>query len=528
MSKHALVTIAIASLFLGGLPSLPARARQCPGQCQGEPACILRAVTCLLEQGQAHRAVAYLKGLDRQVRGRPFWAPLLARAYLADGNPFWAERVLLERLRRQPGDCRARAWLAWVRAGQGDIELARQALAGSACPQTGAEHTRWLLLEAYLKAAAGEPGVAELLGQAAGQKQIFSADYRLLSSLRRSSQPGWLEPVSLRIMSAAGYSSNARAGSPTDAAEQGPRSLLGRLDMFSRFVWPLSANLRPTLEASLKAHGIAAGAARDLSYLELGARPGIYLGGRTRLLLAYKIDQLLIGQKDRRNYYQGHRGELELDSGPLTLFAGAGRRIYAEGGRSRWELDGGLGGGFGVLGRLRLLLALSVRSHRARSEQYNLFGLSGLVLGRLELGGGFDTRLALVLSRDDYLDSGGERGLLAFGTSERRRDLLFKMRLEGWGPDWHGVRLGVGYEFTRRDSTADEPAADYDYLEHRLLVKLVWTADFDPFRPAPVEPADGVALDYGLQGGAASLDSERIQDLLRQDEATRRGSSCVE
>jgi hypothetical protein len=83
-----------------------------------------------------------------------------------------------------------------------------------------------------------------------------------------------------------------------------------------------------------------------------------------------------------------------------------------------------------------------------------------------------------------------------------------------------GLKVGLFYEFSHRDSTIQI----YEYVDHRVLAKLQWSFSFDPWLPSAVAAPDHIPIDYGL--GSTALE-ERIQDLLRQDEAAQRSSSCV-
>jgi hypothetical protein len=155
-------------------------------------------------------------------------------------------------------------------------------------------------------------------------------------------------------------------------------------------------------------------------------------------------------------------------------------------------------------------------------------GATGLVVSRINIGWGLVTRLGVTLGLDYYHNSGGELGVLAYGSDQQRFDVLAKLSAGLWSPAWMGARLGASYEYSYRDSTADE-VDDYDYSEHRLLFKIRWSFDLNPWAPQVVETKGRVALDYGVSEQAgAGLEEERIQDLLRQDEAARRGSSCVD
>jgi hypothetical protein len=85
------------------------------------------------------------------------------------------------------------------------------------------------------------------------------------------------------------------------------------------------------------------------------------------------------------------------------------------------------------------------------------------------------------------------------------------------------------YEFGWRNSTADQGSENYDYLEHRILLRIKWNFDFTPGAPRVFSEPAHVPMDFGMSdSGGSGFQDERIQDLLRQDEAARRGSSCVE
>jgi hypothetical protein len=255
----------------------------------------------------------------------------------------------------------------------------------------------------------------------------------------------------------------------------------------------------------------------------LGGRPGVLLGrGNRRALLAYHYESLLLAGDDRYQkgplwFYESHRGELEIEvfSG-LTVFGGVGKRNFREMGRSRLEADGGIGGGFEVGSRLRLLGALDGRFQDAKNDAYDLRGVSLLISADVRLPRHWSIRAGFLVSEDLYPRSAGYFGPAA------RHDRLFKVSASAFLPPLHNqVKLGLTYEFSDRESTAHP----YAYTDHRLLAKLIWTFTADPWLPAAVSPADHVALDYGL---ASREITDRVQDLLRQDEAVQRSSSCRE
>jgi hypothetical protein len=368
--------------------------------------------------------------------------------------------------------------------------------------------------------------LALALQEASGAAHMFPEDRALWRYLRARKLPGRIEPVSVRLDFLTGYTSNSMAGSPTDPGASGPGSALARLNLMGRLVWPRGDWLRPALDLDFRSHGVTAQAASNLSYLEISPRPHVILGSvAPRLLLGYRFEVLLLNQDEARRFFTAHRGEVEIEARSLTAFAGVGHRTFHEDERTRMEFDGGVGAPLRLFPGLQILVAGSLRYHLAESDQYDLVGATGLLVGRIDLGGGFLGRLGISVLVDDYFDSGGEQGLLTFGTEEERIDILVKASAGFWSPITEGIRLGLVYEFSWRDSSADEVLADYDYREHRILLGLRGAFEFDPWAPNVTREPGHVGLDYGLEEGTgASLDEERIQDLLRQDEAYRQGT----
>ena len=504
---------------------------ECGGGCAGEPTCEIGVTMCLIDAGRSREAVDYLKPLAKQNPHSSLFVRLLARAYLADDNYFWAQRTLQAFLSSSPNDCVCRSWLAWVHVRVGDFDLAREVLDQEGCPTTVAGRNRWLLLRSFMEySEEGTVSASLSLGTIRDAGELFSEDESFWLFLRRATQPNRIEPVSARLELGGGYTSNAKAGSPADPGDTGPSSAMGRMDLFGRLAWPNPRRVRPLLEGSLKGHGIAASEADDLSYLALSIRPAILLGeDLPRVLVGYRGDLLLLNEDERGQFYEGHRGEVEFESGDFTFFGGGGYRRFAERGRTRWEMDGGFGRSLSLPRRIRVLCASSFRYYDATGDAYDLVGGTGLAVARMGLPHGSYARAAATVGLDYFFDSGGARGELAYGTEDKRFDVLTQLSTEVWSPSWHGVRAGLGYEFAWRESTADEASEDYDYDEHRVLLKARWTFDLDPWAPRVVSPENHVPLEYGVAvDRGATLENERIQDLLRQDESIRRGSSCIE
>jgi tetratricopeptide (TPR) repeat protein len=490
--------------------------------------CERRFAEELLERGALREAIERLAGAIERYPDDPALPLLLARGYLLDANPFWAEKTLRAALVTRPADPELRAWLTLVHLRQGDPDLASEALSAGPEPPAGPEQTRAKLLAAYRATLAGEQEEARSLLKGIGRAAAaFPEDRPVRDELARRLDPWWIEPASGEIELGGGSTSNALAGAPTDPGVAGTGSQL--IDGTARFHFTAarSRSLRPLLDLEAKGHRNVDEDYRELSSLQASGRIGGTVNlGRYRLLAGYRAEVLHLDQDDSR-FAEAHRGELELESVQgWLLFGGAGHRTYRDERWTRDEWDLGAGGPVRFGRGPSLAVGATVRGTSARSKAWDVRGASLAAATRIALPFHLSARLSATASFDDYLHSGGTEGLAAFGTSDKRRDLTTKATLGLWFPPWHGQRVGLEGQLARRDSTADGRAGfDFDYSESRVLLLVRFGFRGDPWAPRAVHSSDHVPLEWGLARGDGS-ETERIIDLLRQDEELRRGSSC--
>jgi len=490
---------------------------------------VANRVLSLLQRGHAAQAVALLKPAIEAHPDAKQLRWLLIRAYVMDRNESWALRTLGTLAELDPDDCEPALWSGWIYLRQGALGEARESLASAACSATSPSATRRVLLLALIEQHAGRGDHArQHLEAVRRSERVYEEDRAALDHLAAALDPGYLAPLRARVELAAGWTANARAGSPVEPAASGrdDSSPLGQLSAWLRFVAPTGRWARPSVEAELRAIGYTAEAGRDFSYLELGTRPGLLLGDLApNLLVAYRFAALLLAGGDRYEggplwFYNAHRAELEANLLPqLTLFGGAGRRLFREAGRSRVELDAGVGGSLRLHQRLRLLGALTSRWYDADKRAWDLFGGAALVSAEVPLPRSWALRLGALAGVDWYPRSAGYFDALAPAT--KRRDVLLRLSLSAFTPPLAGTRAGVTYEHSERFSTS----APFDFQDHRLLAKLDWSFTADPWAPRTVSRQGRVPLEHGL---ASPGFAERLQDLLRQDEAAQRSSACVQ
>lgn len=519
----------IGPLMLSGLlAAAPTKALAAACDPAADVECALGEARALRHRGQTRDAIALLKPAAARHTDSVELSLLLAQMYLDENNPTWASRTLGAYLAAHPTDCQASAWLAWLEMRQGLMAEARDALEQARCEAgTPSATRRDLLLAMVVKHLDDAALAADHLSSARRASVAYTEDRRAIADLA-SQEPGFVVPLTGRFELGTGWASNALAGSPVDPATSSGdlSSMAGQLSAWLRFVVPTGMGLKPSLEVEGRSLGYSSGPGQDFSYLTLGARPGLLVGRRANLLLAYHFEGTLLAGGDRYDggpnwFYDAHRAETEVGLfRSLSAFAGAGRRTFRESGRSRFEIDGGLGGGTTLGdGSTQVLSALLLRWHDADKAPYDLWGGSLLLSAERRLPRLWSVRLGSVVSLDDYARSEGYFDALAPTAS--RRDLLLRASATGFTPPLaSGLRVGLSYEYAQRFSTA----APYDYRDHRILVKLLWTFTHDPWLPRAVSPKHHLPLDYGF---ARPEFSDRIQDLLRQDEAAQRSSSCV-
>lgn len=513
---------AVLVVLLMSLPASVAGAAPCLPRCSGLP-CHLDGARCLMEVGQPRKARRRLKALRAAHPGHQRLLLLLASAYWAEGNRVWAARVLAQAAGRHPDSCQVRSFLVWLLLQQAELDRARELLVKPGCPDGGAMSTRWHLLRATLARYRDKAAAAAAAAQKAQHgAEVFPEDRALLDELRRSSAPLSRAPVRVRLDLGGGYTSNGLMSSPADVAATGAEAGSPALGLDARLELepPWGRSVRPVAEVGLRSLVLTAGAASDYTHVSVLGKAGVAVLDRLRVLYAGQVFLLTGGDlytDGPRVFYEAHRAEVEVEpTGWISLWAGVGRALFRERVRTRIELDGGVAVHGGV-GRLLLLGGAALRGHWAAGDAYDLVG--GMVLGSATHPvGPITARVRLLVSYDGYLDSEGY-----FTADTPRHDWLLKGTVEAWSPAWHGLRVGLAYDLSKRFSTADT----YAYIDHRPMLRLSCRIDWDPWAPRTAQVRqDHVRLPIAA-GSQQSLEEERIQDILRREDAARRGSSCV-
>jgi len=485
---------------------------------------ILERGETLLAQGQTTEAIEFLKsGLNEFSFSGPI-SRLLAKAYLQQGNTPWALRTLYAHAEKT-GDCETSTWIAMIRIRAGETEEAQAALDHGKCGGDDSAATRAKLIQSMLVSLNEDPQAAKnKLEEARKGDRRFPEDDELFGFVERMADPGRITPVRLGAKAAFGYTSNALQSSVAEDRGDSVDSFTHKLEADLDFVWPLSTYFRPEFRLDGKLQDFDDRQARDVGYRQFGGSAGFLLGNLyPRAGLFYTNDNLLINGGDDydagpRWFYETHRGDVEFEPFSwLMLFGGGGKRWFRERARTRYEGDFGAAGTALLPKGVSLSLALSGRMYDAQIEGYDQQGGSALLMARFPYYKDGSISLGALGSMDQYQNSEDY-----FEAGETRSDRLARAMIYVWTPSLWGLQYGLTYKGTQRDSTVE----DYTYTAHEAFFVLSWRGGFDPFRPLAQKQDLHVTFDYGLSQN--TLAQQRIQDLLREEDAARQSSSCAD
>jgi hypothetical protein len=449
---------------------------------------------------------------------------------IAEENWPAARARLEEASASHPDDCTVRAWLAWFEIESGRGEPAEALLGTSGCPEGPEDQGRWALLRALgAERRQDGAGVRTALLEVGERQPLWPEDRSLARTLSERHVKGYTLPLEARAEIALGATSNAFATSPTDAARrEAPGSAVARPDVGLDLRAPEGA-VTPSLELGARGYGIANPEAREVSHADLSFAPAVRFGrGGVLPTLRYRHDELLLDAVGGR-YSAANEAEVEISpSRAFTLYGGVGHRVFFTDGwrtRNEWNLAGLLG--TSLLGR-RVVLGGAFRYYRAHRDVHDQVGGTLTAGGELPLRASLRARLALSGAYDGFPRSGGPDGLVAFGTTERRRDATVRLSAGIWHSLDARAAVGLAYEYARRWSTADNAELRYyPYVDHRLLVSLRLGDGGNPWRARSSEASGRVALPYRGLAEQSVLWDDQMRRLLRQEEDLAADCGCT-
>jgi hypothetical protein len=454
----------------------------------------------------------------------------VVRQSLAEEDWPAAVSRLEQEVAARPEDCTLRAWLAWVEIESGRGDPAESRLAAAGCPVGPEDRGRWALLRAYgAERRADADAVRNALRELDERQPLWPEDRALARTLSARHLDGYTLPLEARAEIALGVTSNAFATSPTDAARrEAPASTVARPDLRLDLRVP-EGTVTPSLEIAANGYGIAAPEAREVSHADLSVAVALRFGRRGWLPTArYRHDELLLDAAGGR-YSAANEAEVELSpSRAFTLYGGGGHRVFfTDDWRTRTEWNLAALVGTGLLSR-PVVLGGAFRYYRAHRDVHDQVGGTLTAAGELPLGASLRARLAAAGAYDDFPRSGGPDGFIAFGTTDRRRDVTLRLSAGVWRPLGARAALGLTYELARRWSTADNAVLRYyPYVDHRVLVSLRVGDGGNPWRRRSPEVPGRVALPWRDAGPQSVLWDDQMRRLLRQEEDLAADCGCL-
>lgn len=454
-----------------------------------------------------------------------------ADAYLNDKNPFWALKVLSEFMAAHPPACASHALAARIHIQQANLDQAEQLLDTPDCEQTQETKLRSLLLQAQIAELRGDRAAAEArVRQATGLSHRYEEDDDQLRRLVAVYDPYRQPAVSWTLDLAGGGTSHGLAGVPVDLVT--PPNLSGSallaVELRVRALFSQQTNFRTFADAELKATQLLATPNRSLSTRQPTLRVGLMIGrAQPSLVTAYAYDLVHIQGGDAGVAgpgidSEGHRVEYRLRITPWATAAGSlGGRLFQDSDRTRFESDHGIIANVSLAENVRLMFGASGHVYKAQRRVYDQTGAAGFLGLDVSLQKGFELRETLSLGGDVYPAS---RGFFDPLHHEQREDLLMRVGTELWSPETHGLRFGMGYAYTNRNSTA----SDFDYADHRALLHVQWQSDSDQMKTRRITKQGRIPLHYDESDSKlASQPLVEVREILKQDETVRRGSSCL-
>ena len=288
-------------------------------------------------------------------------------------------------------------------------------------------------------------------------------------------------------------------------------------------------SITPSLELGARGYGISNPEAREVSHADLSVAAALRFGrGGWLPTVRYRHDELLLDAAGGR-YSAANEAEVEVSpSRAFTLYGGGGHRVFfTDDWRTRTEWNLAALGATNLLNR-PVVVGGAFRYYRAHRDVHDQVGGTLTAAGELPLSTSLRARLAVSGAFDDFPRSGGPDGLIAFGTTDRRRDVTLRLSAGLWHPLGARAALGLTYELARRWSTADNGVLRYyPYADHRVLASLRFGDGGNPWRVRSAKAPGRVALPYRDLGEESVLWDNQVRRLLRQEEDLTADCGCL-
>lgn len=497
---------------------------------QEDASSVLRRAEWLSQRERKAEARELLQRAAAQQPNVELFAVALARAYLAEDNPFWALKVLGDFIDRSPPACMSRAIAARIHLQQANLDQAEQMLSEPGCQQPDEQAFRFELLRIELAELRGDAALVQKLIQAARQlHRRYLEDDRRYERLESRYDPSHEPVFAFKLGLTTGWASHGISSVPLDLLPQPSPSASALLGLELRTRWNLKqwSTARLFAEGDFVATQYLDAPTKELSTRQPTLRLMALLGrGVPRLLVGYSVDWVNLQGGD--TYRNGsfadstaHHLEYRFDLGRSFVAHGqVGPRRFWESERNRFEIIQGVSKQFALADNMDLTLSTLIHTHAAKGRAYDQVGVSGLGNLEIRMPNDFTLREQLSVSRSVHPNS---EGYFEHSSTERR-DTEVQAAAMLTTPELFGVRLSSSYALVHRDSSIDP----YDFTDHRALITVSWQSDSDRIAVRRISPRGRIPLPYP-DDASSNQSSPRVDvvEAIRRDEAQRRNSSCA-
>ncbi|HMA91729.1 MAG TPA: hypothetical protein VKP30_03540 [Polyangiaceae bacterium] len=518
--KGALFGVAVATAF--GWCS------HAHGQEQAES--VVRRAEWLTQRGLKAEARELVQRAAQQQPAVELLALALARAYLAEDNPFWAIRVLGDFVDRSPPACASRAMAARVHLQQANLDLAEQMLSEQQCQATNELGFRFHLLRIELAELQGDATRArKLVRVSRAFHRRYVEDDQRYARLKLRYDPDSEPAFAFKLGLSAGWASNGLSSVPLDLLPKQGASGSPLLGLELRTRWNLKrwSAVRLFAEGDFVATQYLDAPTKELSTRQPTLRLMALVGrGVPRLLIGYTADWVNLDggdtyRHDSFTYSTAHHLEYRFDLGRSFFTHGQlGPRHYWESARNRFEVAQGLSKRVVLSDSLDLAIGALVHAYAAKERAYDQVGASVLSGLEIRMPNDFTLEEQLSLSQSVHPNSEG----YFENSSAVRRDTEVQVSVALATPELFGLRLFPSYALVHRDSSIDP----YDFTDHRGLLTVSWQSDSDRIVVHRISPEGRVPLSYPDEASAGRASpTVDVVEAIRQDEAQRRNNSCA-
>lgn len=485
----------------------------------------------LIEEQNYREAIRLLRPIVKNNPEAAEPALLLTKAYMLEGNPIWALRILHHFIERMETANDILLWRAWIEINIGELDQAKQTLGQLTAHQQRVVENRKRLFTTWID------GLEDHFDQAAAgmkrlrEKPVFYPEDKLLfQHICRNTDPVWTAPFLYNIETQMGYSTEPIAALPEKPPEDGEGSPFYGIRAAATIEPYFSPTVRPLLYMHFDKDIYPNNNQDAFGTLSFDAR----IGGVVRLNRvtikpvfhygAFRLDDGAIEmprfdeeKHDDTAYgwlYEFNRFDIDVVfNQKAALFGGCGKRTFRFNPKTRTEADFGVFFSLYHSSKFDANCIFSVKKHWAEDRTYNLDGETFLCSALYKL----NKYVSLNVDNTVYYDTWQDYA------SESRADITVNSQVALTIDFNKNVWLSFAYEYEHLESDIDEEMYD----DNRYYLKAGLRQAVDPL-PIKIHKKDNhVEIPYEFRSESGRTHFSRVRELLEHRKNIRTESSCI-